>query len=540
MMFTLYNDQKIIYREYVQNAFDSIRRAVASGLLAATKDGMVSVKIDKANRCVTVRDNGTGIPRGIAIQTLLNIADSRKDGVETAGRFGIGRLSGGGYCHKMAFKTSAFGEDKATVVTFDIDFIDHVLHDPEEHSPATEILMAATTCRIVDERPDEHYFEVTLDGIKKEFDGVLDAGGVQEYLEEVAPLDYGMEFKRSVLAPALKDRQDLKELFAREGHIVLSVNDATDLRKPYGTTVAGTGDKIEDLAFFKIVGDGEDDHLLAWGWYAVTLFSKAIPAKDRMRGMRLRQSNIQLGTGDTLNKYFPETRGNTYFYGEVFTVHPALHPSTSRDGLAPTNESEELFRKLRLQFSIMKDVYYTANEAKNASKAIELEKEKILQGDNATTVEQSQKRIDDNIRKLRKSIDSPTLPAAAKWVARTFLDKGEKALEQLPKNPSASAPPSAQPVTYQASTVGGKPAGVRESPVAPPIPTPTPIPAPAPPRLGQVKDVLAPLSDCGKFTEKEITLVRRVFAAMNRGVSQDFRPALLQLEELAVRELVRQ
>ena len=43
LMFSMYPDAKIIYREYVQNAFDSINSAVEQKILNKTKDGIKSL-----------------------------------------------------------------------------------------------------------------------------------------------------------------------------------------------------------------------------------------------------------------------------------------------------------------------------------------------------------------------------------------------------------------------------------------------------------------------------------------------------------------
>ena len=53
----------------------------------------------------------------------MNIADSEKDGENSAGQFGIGRLVGGYFCKKLTFKTSYKGEDCASEIIFDIDKI---------------------------------------------------------------------------------------------------------------------------------------------------------------------------------------------------------------------------------------------------------------------------------------------------------------------------------------------------------------------------------------------------------------------------------
>lgn len=49
LMFQLYSDERTIYREYVQNALDSINMAVAEHLLDQPKDGMVNINIDRKN-----------------------------------------------------------------------------------------------------------------------------------------------------------------------------------------------------------------------------------------------------------------------------------------------------------------------------------------------------------------------------------------------------------------------------------------------------------------------------------------------------------
>ena len=56
----MYEDLRIIYREYVQNAADSIDKAIKQGLLRP-EEARVEINIDANKRYVSVRDNGTGI-----------------------------------------------------------------------------------------------------------------------------------------------------------------------------------------------------------------------------------------------------------------------------------------------------------------------------------------------------------------------------------------------------------------------------------------------------------------------------------------------
>ena len=60
---SMYINPLAIFREYVQNSADSIDEAVGLGLLRSQKEGRVEINIDPQERSVTIRDNGTGIPR---------------------------------------------------------------------------------------------------------------------------------------------------------------------------------------------------------------------------------------------------------------------------------------------------------------------------------------------------------------------------------------------------------------------------------------------------------------------------------------------
>ena len=172
---------------------------------------------------------------------------------------------------------------------------------------------------------------------------MLNPDAITEYLREVAPIDYSMKFKNVLFTPSLKQAEMsiYTNLYAEIGNVSVCVNGSTELRKRYNLKIDGTGDEIDSLDFFQVNNDNGE--LLAWGWYAVTPFTKQIPVSDSNRGIRLRKHNIQLGTSDLLNKYFGEARGNNYFYGEVFAVHPNLRPNSDRSGLAPTPETEVLF-----------------------------------------------------------------------------------------------------------------------------------------------------------------------------------------------------
>ena len=57
----MYVSPVTIYREYIQNAADSIEAARAHGALERNQRGSVAIVFDHAARSVTIRDNGAGI-----------------------------------------------------------------------------------------------------------------------------------------------------------------------------------------------------------------------------------------------------------------------------------------------------------------------------------------------------------------------------------------------------------------------------------------------------------------------------------------------
>ncbi len=515
LMFSMYNDQRIIYREYIQNAYDAIAKAVEEGILSKMKDGIVDVRIDSDEQRIIIRDNGIGIKSNEVAEKLLNIADSRKDGVTSAGQYGIGRLAGAGYCRWLKFKTSALGENTASIISFDVDFANQIINDVEDQSSATEVIDVITKMEEVPEKESEHYFEVTLEGVNHDYRDLLNPEAVTEYLREVAPIDYSMKFKNVLISPSISTAADstYAELYAKIGNVTICVNGSTELRKRYNLKIDGTGDEIDSLDFFSV--KNEDGSLLAWGWYAVTPFTKQIPVTDPNRGIRLRKHNIQLGTSDSLNKYFGEARGNNYFYGEVFAVHPNLRPNSDRSGLAPTPETEILFDQLRLIFRNLGKLYQVANNAKNAVKKVALAVDKLTSG-----VETDEQHIQAEIKSAEAELSkvensSNAQSQVAKRVIELHKSKAQEKKKEVAgrkKNVQEStAKPSKSSLIISSTT----------------LPTPTVVP--------QQGDIYEALKE--KFTDKEILLIRRAFTYMTLACPGASKPLLEQLKLHAINQL---
>lgn len=93
---SLYDDPIVVFREYVQNAVDSIN------LLDDTSESKIIIdKIDENN--LLFIDNGCGIDKEKFEDKMLHIANSDKSRLRNLGYKGIGRLSGVPYCERLYF-----------------------------------------------------------------------------------------------------------------------------------------------------------------------------------------------------------------------------------------------------------------------------------------------------------------------------------------------------------------------------------------------------------------------------------------------------
>src|ERR1700684_75356 len=88
----MYVSPVTIYREYIQNAADSIDAARSEQVITGRTRGQVSIDFDHGTRSARIRDNGGGLSPRSALSTLLSIGASPKRGTHARGFRGVGRL----------------------------------------------------------------------------------------------------------------------------------------------------------------------------------------------------------------------------------------------------------------------------------------------------------------------------------------------------------------------------------------------------------------------------------------------------------------
>ncbi len=505
LMFSLYPDAETIYREYLQNACDSINEASELGIIEK-KDGHVSINIDKIHHTITIEDIGTGIKAGEAEMTLKYIAHSRKKKESAAAFYGIGRLVGGGYCKQLSFITSAQGENVASEMVFDMDKIREILEDNEDNSSASEVIHNVTTFRNdIAEEPQKHYFKVVLKDILPDYhDVLLDKDKIDAYLRQVAPIPYEATFFNNLIKPNItKDDGKYLNYYNQLNAVKVSINNV-GLEKPYEIKFKGTEHEYTDddgsirkdnapingIRFFSIADPQLGD--LAWGWYAYTPAGTQIKATDPYtqenvltRSIRLRCHNIQVGDENVLNKYFKQARSHVYFNGEVFIINQDIKPTADRSDIAPTSVAKKFQAKLEEFFrSDLEKLYQEANKAnkqlENIRKADEEirkieESNEIPAESKAKELAEQQKRKKESQGKLDKIIAKSNDDNQTKSM-QTLAEGFKKQFEQYQSNPT------------------GNVTSTPRTPVNPPK---------------SMDEKINELSD--KYSDKEVSMVKKIF-----------------------------
>jgi len=366
----MYTDPLIVYREYVQNATDSIDNAVSQGLYGKTEKPMIQIKIE--SRKVTIHDNGTGISAEKASKNLLDIGKSVKDYTKQRGFRGIGRLGGLAYCGKLTFKASAKGEDQFTEVILDADKMKKELSPSSlNDQTATELIEQTASISTGKEKKDEHYFIVTMEQVTEP--ELIEEKTVHEYLCQVAPLD----FHHTRFTLGGKIREFFKDKGLRYETYNIYLGDK-QVHKPYTNRFRVYGPKddcIRDANIFEhVTEDGKNSF---FGWYAECHMLGSV-TDDLLKGVRVRKGNILIGDEGFTKQFL--TRSNERFcnwvIGELYVFDKDLIPNARRDSFEKSKAFDSLTNLMKDQFSdIVREIREKSKQREDPvkKKAVQIE-----------------------------------------------------------------------------------------------------------------------------------------------------------------------
>jgi len=360
----MYQDSKVIYREYIQNACDQIDKAVRDGLLLKG-EGYIHIWLDPDRRTISIEDNATGLPAADFKKTLGNIANSDKKIGEDKGFRGIGRLCGLAYCRELVFTSTAKGETIVSTMRCNAQKMRELIaaNGRGEKHTASDVLHSINEFTTEDmANSNDHWFKVELIEINDANTDLLDFAQIKEYLSFVAPVPYINTF---IFRSEIHKHAEEINYHIDEYAITLNGEAMVKKYKTNFKTHAKGDDEIFTIEF-KDVRD-LNGNLLTWIWWGVSRFKAAIQKDCQMRGLRLRKENIQIGNDDALQKLFKEDRGHHYFIGEVFAVAKDLIPNSQRDYFNENEKRNQFERELKRYFNDeLKSIYYGGSAINSA------------------------------------------------------------------------------------------------------------------------------------------------------------------------------
>ena len=265
-----------------------------------------------------------------------------------------------------------------------------------------------------DEVTSEHWFKVELIGINEENTELLDFDEVKNYLSFVAPVQYVNTFQNNY---GKKIHDHAKEIGYTIDEYTIKIGNSehiTYVEKNYKTNFKTSKgeDDISGLEFKDFYD--KDGNLIMWLWVGLSQFKGIIEKGCKMRGIRLRKENIQIGNEDALQKLFTEDRGQHYFIGELFAVSKNLIPNSQRDYFNENKMRAEFEEKVEDYFKNLKKIYNKASNLRNA--LINVEKPKQLKSehqkkDYIDEIEKSKaideiEKAEDKAKKAKKEIEN--------------------------------------------------------------------------------------------------------------------------------------
>ncbi|MFC1601551.1 ATP-binding protein [Candidatus Sumerlaeota bacterium] len=367
----MYRNPLDALREYVQNAFDSIRAAERQDVIKAHA-GRINISISTENRMLCLRDNGIGVAASDVAARLVNIGMSGKNLESDAGFRGIGRLAGIAYCDSLVFKTQHHEEKKVSTVTFDARALREAMspknREVKELGEVVDTYVAVTT---EPARKKDHFLEVSMNGINSNGDAFLAPKDVRLYLEQVAPLP--MDTQSFHLAREFYDWVKKAGVALPEVNVVIDSDGTSyELFKPYKKLTYSTAQgnhkvHVRGLHFFpqNITSDSP-----FWLWYAETNCPGVI-RDDAVAGLRLRKSNIGIGLSERMTDVFrmaseSYARFNRYFIGEVHVQDSSVIPNAHRDDFEESPEWIDIRDQLVLFAKERSREAYSHSEGRNA------------------------------------------------------------------------------------------------------------------------------------------------------------------------------
>ncbi|RWA84934.1 ATP-binding protein [Mesorhizobium sp.] len=451
----MYGESRNAIREYVQNGFDSIQRAIEELKILQPGEGLIRIIFDADTNGLRIRDNGAGLSTKLAVRTLTSIGASNKDYTTDAGFRGIGRLAGIVFSDTVTFTTKAAGESEATEVIFDAKEMRRLMAPARgSELSAQALLERCVRATIIEAKAAEApYFEVSLRGFTEQPDELKSPPAMVRFISQVAPVPYSSSF------PHRKTVQD----FAAQSKIPIDSvrilveehgKQPVEVSKPY--TARYEVQDAEGLVELTTIEPFFSPTKRWWGWVG----RKDVPGSyndAEVRGIRVRAKNIQIDGTDVVREIFQRraksnARYQDWSIGEIFVDLKAVVPNARRDGFEDTKTWNEVRKEIA--DTVCKEVGSWAQDVSNKGQLtlqnLTEKKEKFVDGletlrrtgfrnkDRTLTLSADVTKLQGEVARASKNAE-PTTLAALQYLNSQLVDIKTEAVSQIAGSPPVDA-----------------------------------------------------------------------------------------------------
>ena len=412
----------VMYREYIQNAADAL---ASSG---CEDGGQVNISIDRKCRQVLIRDNGPGLSHQECLDNLVPIGRSKKKRGVDRGFRGIGRLSGLAFADSVSFLTRTREDEPVTRVEW--------LGARSMEWAAAATFADDSVRNLVSIHSDsgtdypDHFFEVQVHGVSRQAAGIaLNRDAVKEFIGEVCPVP---------LATSFRYKRDVTQLFdPPDSPYTLKItvgDDHESVQRQYGVDIPFSRDRrgefteFEPIRIARMDGQGE----AAVGWVAHSTYLGSIPKGGRIRGIRARVGNMQIGGERVFDHLFQDDRFNRWCVGELHIVDDRIVPNARRDYFEPGPHLKHLENHLSAALLGVEKRCKAASSARSRTKRVE---DFLISLEQTRELAASGYLSPADARKLVEKAHS-MIPAASKLVreigaGKVYLDRLESVEQAL-------------------------------------------------------------------------------------------------------------
>lgn len=403
----MYTDPMVVYREYIQNAADSISES-------GVQTGRVDIQIDPVAMRVTIRDNGPGLSQKQALEQLVSIADSRKQRGIDRGFRGVGRLCGLAFSESVSFLTRRCSEEPVFRVRWDGSRLRTMLSGQTTIEDAIRDSVSFDTITGGSSYP-EHFLEVEIDHIARFAAGtLLNTQNVRRYVGEVCPVPFAPDFEfSSQIANFLDESKPLVlEVFLDDENIPVTRPHTSNL-----ILSETSGDCLREIAQVTIPSL-EGAEYAAIGWILHSSYLGTLPRSLGVRGLRARDGNIQVGDESLFEHLFTESRLNRWCVGEIHILDPRIVPTGHRNYFEPGPHTRNLENHLKAIIRTLERRCREASALRNTVRRF--------------------RRILDDVETMEMMVESGYL---TKDATRNLIDKKLKEIETLRQGEKAKRNP---------------------------------------------------------------------------------------------------